>query len=84
MAMEGAESLSGSWSLCLANHATKKVSCLKATTTHTAAFQHVLHASTSWSGTRMDWVDGMGSVRKRKRREGAGQGGSAGRKMIHR
>jgi len=63
MAMEGAESLGVSWSLCLANHATRKVSCLKATTTHISAFQQVLHASTSWSGTRMDWFDGMGSVR---------------------
>jgi len=84
MAMKGAESLGVSWSLCLANHATKRISCRKATTTHISAFQQVLHASTSWSGTRMDWVDGMGSVRERKRREGAGQGGSAGRKMIHR
>jgi len=83
MAMEGAESLGVSWSLCLANHATRKVSCLKATTTHISAFQHVLHASASWSGTRMELVDGMGSVRTCKRREGAGQGGSAGRK-IHR
>lgn len=55
----------------------------EATTAHIAAFQQVLHASMSWPGTRMDWVDGVGSVRTCKRREGAGQGGSAGRK-IHR
>jgi hypothetical protein len=61
------------WSLCLANHATKEFNCPKATTILHAAFQHVLHASMSWSGTRMDWIDGMGSVRNCKRRAGAGR-----------
>jgi hypothetical protein len=61
------------WSLCLANHATKEFSCPKATAILHAAFQHVLHASMSWSGTRMDWFDGMGSVRNCKRRAGAGR-----------
>jgi hypothetical protein len=57
----------------LAHHASKKFSCPKATTSRITAFQHALHASMSWCGTRMDWIDGMGSVRNCKRRAGAGR-----------
>lgn len=56
------------------------------------AFQHVLGATTSWSGIRMDWVVGMGPVRalqaprrcraallRRQREHVGGQGRKKGR-----